>query len=109
MTASFARFATVTASTKRNPAAVGGKVGAAVAHLTGLAVLPVLPAGKGIVERYLLKSPRKSYVTYTQGTPDVLEGDTLTAGGVEYKVIASEVWQDSQDFLEIVLEKVVGA
>jgi hypothetical protein len=106
--ASFTKMATVTASTKRNPAPVSGKTGAAAAKLTGLKILPLMPVSKEIEERYQLKSPRLSYVTYTQGAPDIINGDVLTVSAVDYKVIGAPPWPTDNSFLELVIEKVIG-
>ncbi|HMN11833.1 MAG TPA: hypothetical protein PKD55_05855 [Bellilinea sp.] len=105
--AAFARMASVTASTKRNPAAVAGKVGAPVSHLASLSILPVMPVTSQIVEMYRLQSPRESYVTYAEEA-DVLEGDTLTAAGIEYRVRAVSPWPGAAGYLEIVIERVKG-
>jgi hypothetical protein len=106
--ASFARMATVTASTKRNPAQVAGKTGAASAYLAGLKILPLMPVSKEIEERYQLKSPRLSYVTYIQGAPDIVNGDVLRVATVDYKVIGAPPWPTDNSFLELVVEKVIG-
>ena len=105
---SFSRMATVTAATKRNPAVTGGKVGAASAKLSGLKILPLMPVSKEIEERYQLKSPRLSFVSYIQGAPDIVSGDLLTVSAVDYKVIGAPPWPTDNSFLELVVEKVVG-
>lgn len=107
MSAAFARIATATATTKRNPAPVAGKVGAAVAYLAGLAVTPVMPVSKQIIEMYRLNSPRETYVTYADGSPDVVEGDEMTIDGVTYFVRGAQPWPGTP-YLEIVIERVVG-
>jgi hypothetical protein len=109
MTASFTRMANVTASTKRNPAAVGGKIGLPATYLTGLKILPLMPVSKEIIERYQLKSPRKSFVTYTEGAPDIAEGDKLVIASIEYGIVAATPWPTDQAFFELVVEKVIGA
>jgi hypothetical protein len=101
-------MASATASTKRNPAASSGKVGAAVTKLVGLKVTPVMPVGNEIVERYQLKSPRLTYVTYTQGSPDIAQGDLLVIATDEYKVIGAGPWPTDRAYYELVVEKVVG-
>ena len=108
MSGAFSRMASVTASTKRSPAAVGGKVGTQVTNIASLAILPLMPAGIEIAEYYRLQSPREAYVTYTQATTDVLEGDTLTVGGADYRVSGVGPWPTDNSFLEIVCQKPNG-
>lgn len=109
MTASFARMATATASTKRNPAAVGGKRGAPVAHLASLDILPLMPVSAQIADYYRLNSPRESYVTYTAGAVDVLEGDVMTVAAVDYRVEAASPWPGDNAYTEIILLRVKGS
>lgn len=109
-TASFTKLAVVTVSTRRNPtAASGGKIGAAATKIASLPVLPLMPLDPEIVELYQIKSPREAYVTYTQGSPDVLEGDVLVASAGEYRVKGVGPWLGDEAYLEIVLEKVKGS
>jgi hypothetical protein len=78
-----------TASTKRNPAAVNGKVTTAVTRLTGVVLafdpIPVTPEE---VEKYKLNTVRKNYGTGVMGNPDILEGDVMTVSGVDYIIRA---------------------
>jgi len=108
VSASFARMADVTASTKRNPPAAGGKVSTPVAYLIGLSILPLMPVTEEIIERYQLKSPRLSYVTFVQGSPDVIQGDILIVSSVDYKIVGVGPWPTDNSFLELIVEKVVG-
>jgi hypothetical protein len=96
------------ATTKRTPAAVAGKITAPVAKLTALvlAYAPV-PASPEIIDKYQLKSPRKAFLTGAFGVVDVLEGDLLTADGVEYHVRAVGPFKSSPvQFTEIIMEQV---
>jgi hypothetical protein len=54
--------------------------------LASLSIVPLAPVDPEVAEQYKLQSPRKSYATAALGTPDVLEGDILTVGGVAYAV-----------------------
>ena len=107
-TPSFTKLATVTASTKRNPDAVSGKVGAPEANLTSLAIWPLMPVNAEIVNLYRLDSPRESFVTYAQGSPDVLEGDVMTVSSTEYRVRSVGEWPCDEAYLEIILERIKG-
>jgi hypothetical protein len=106
--ASFSYMANVTAYTKRNPAAVAGKVGAPVVNLASLRILPLMPTTPEILLRYRLESPREPYVTYTEGSLDVAEGDTLVIGADEYRVKGVGNWPTDRSYLEIVVDKVKG-
>lgn len=105
---SFARMASTTATTKRNPAKSSSKIGVPVSNLTAFAILPPMPVSQQISEYYRLESPRESYVTYTQAATDVLEGDVLTTGGLSYRVIAAAPWPTDRAYLEIVMTLAKG-
>jgi hypothetical protein len=109
MSASFDRLASVTASTKRNPAAASGKVAVPATNLTDQKITPLMPVSKEIEERYMIKSPRKAFVTYISGAPDIVESDVLVVSSVEHKVIAAQPWPTDNDYLELIVEKVKGA
>lgn len=104
MTASIDKLATATGTIKRNPAAVAGVVGPAVATGDTISVLPVMPVDPDLTEKYKLKSPRQSYVTYCSGAPDLEVGDILTVGGTDYTVRGVGPWSGSVNHYEIVLE-----
>lgn len=61
------RLMTVTASTKRQPAVVGGKRGTPVAHLTGLTCTPLDPVDAELVKRMALDTPHEKLQTYVDG------------------------------------------
>lgn len=94
---------TVTASTKRNPAPAGGKVGVPVAKLTTLKIMPLVPAPIDVLEYYRLRSARDVFVTYAEGAPDILEGDILTVAGTDYNVHAAGSWPAYTGLVEIVV------
>lgn len=109
MSASFARLATVSAETLRNPPAVGGKIGAPASNLTALKILALMPVSPEIAQLYRLNSPREAYVTYTQGSPDVLEGDVLVIGAASYRIRGVGPWLTDRNFLEIIVEQIKGS
>lgn len=100
---------TITASTKRNPAASGGKIGAPATNLASLdlAYAP-LPLSPDLVEKYRLNSARKNYKTGAFGNPDVKDGDQLTTGGVTYIVRGSDKVTGPVAFLNLILEEVIA-
>ncbi len=82
-----------TVSTKRNPAAVNGVVGAAVTNLSSLTLAYTpYPVSPETAEKYKLQSPRKVWSGGAFGTPDVLEGDLLTWNGIDYVIRAVAKW-----------------
>lgn len=109
---SAATAATTTASTKRPPAVSGGKVGAPAANLTGLKIVPLLPASADLVQEAQLKNPREGKVTYIfpdpeigNTMPDVVEGDLLVVSGVEYLIHMVKEWQrpGEGNYLEVLV------
>jgi hypothetical protein len=101
--------ATMAASTKRPPAASGGKVSQPVTHLVGLLIVPPLPADREMVEQAELRNPREAKVTYIFPTgaalPDVVEGDLLVVGSTEYLINLVKEWPRTNDssFLEVLM------
>lgn len=102
--------ATITASTKRAPAASGGKVGSPAVNLTGLRIVPVLPAAKELAEQGELRNPREGKMTFifptsTGALPDVVEGDVLVVGSTEYLVHLVNEWPRPEDgsYLEVLM------
>lgn len=101
--------AVMPATTKRNYLnQQTGKVGAPVQYLTDLWIVPVMPVTPEMVQMYQIKSPRESFYTYLEGTPDITEGDTLVAGSTSYSVKAVGSWTNPSPFLEIIIERVRG-
>ena len=86
------RVISQTASTKRNPATVGGQ-GAATTHLTGIKVSKPVPAGKAVLERAGTEAPTIPYEMYTDDENDILRGDILVYNGKEYPVKWSDSWE----------------
>lgn len=99
-------LATLPATTRRNPAAVGGKIGPPVDHITSdLKVTPLAPVSPEYAERYRLQSPRESFFTFTPGTPDIEEGDELVISGTTYRVAMVSVYDfPIAQYLELVVE-----
>ena len=100
----FTRMATFSASTKRNPAPVGGKRGAPAVNLSSVSHVGLLPLSKEILERYVLESPIEGFVTYVSGNPDIIEGDVFVVSGEEYLVKGAQAWPTDNSFLELILE-----
>jgi hypothetical protein len=109
MTTAFAKLATVTASTKRNPASVAGKVGQAVTYLVGLQILPIMPTDEETRLMYKIQSPRVTYVTYVEQSIDIKNGDILVVGAASYKIVGVGKWDAAvAPFRSIILEDVQG-
>ena len=100
---------TINASTKRNPAKSGGKIGDPVTNLALIKIVPPMPVDQEIRERYDIQSPRQVWVTYAQ-EQDVLEGDILLLSGnsTEFQVSGVGPWPGDDEFLEIIYEEVDG-
>lgn len=123
-TRSFAHLATESASTKRTPAMSGGKRGAPVTDLTGLACTPLDPLETRQKDRLQLATPHEVLQTYlivgTEFAQLFLEdlktaeadlsatlpqaGDWLIVGSSAYPILAVGEWQDlgnTQSFAHI--------
>ncbi len=98
MSASFARLAVVTASTKRPPVISGGKRGAPAAYLTQLRCLPLDTAEQQRVRALAVRlglaldAPLDILQTMIDGNKDVKEGDVLVVGTTEYPIRGVDDW-----------------
>jgi len=105
------------ASTKRNPAPSSGIIGDPVTNLATVAIVPLLPASPELVEELELKNPREAkwtcaFANSSNVLPDIIEGDILVVGAVEYLIKMVREWQRPLDgsYLEIVaLQRKVAA
>jgi hypothetical protein len=96
--ASFARLAVVTASTKRPPAIAGGKRGTPAARLSLVKCLPLDTAEQQRVRELAarlgmaLDTPLDILQTMTDGNQDIKEGDVLVVNGAEYPIRGIDDW-----------------
>ncbi len=107
ISASFARMATVTASTKRGGARVGGVSGDYAASIASLKCLPLAPVTPEVAQGIEGLSFREISQTFVEGGLDIAEGDKLVVGATEYPIRAVEDWTwppDSADILTLFLE-----
>ncbi|MFZ1755032.1 MAG: hypothetical protein WBO46_14975 [Caldilineaceae bacterium] len=107
-------FCTVQASTKRNASLGSGRTGAPAAFLASLWVTALWPVSRETVRLLDLASPREFKECFHipaagASLPDVVEGDVLVAGGVEYRIDHAAEWPDSDvPTLHLVVQKVKG-
>ena len=109
MTTSFAKMATEHFTTKRRPSPAGGKIGVPTTYLAEFHGLPLMPVTPELVLQYSLKSPRESYMTFVEGTVDILEGDVLVKSTTEYVVRAVGPWPTDRAYLQVIVEAVKGS
>lgn len=91
MSITFNRRLTVTASTKRNPAPSSGKVGVPATSLASLRVAPLDPISAEMQARYGTGAPEILLQTFCANV-DVVVGDRLVVGSVEYPIRAVADW-----------------
>lgn len=110
---SLSALATATATTKRNPAAVGNKVGVPVDNITvPFPIIPPVPDPADNDPRLRLQSVRQGWVAYTENDgKDIRKGDVLLAlvDNIEtqYKVTDTHPYPILIAWIELKLEKVV--
>lgn len=105
---SFARLATVTASTKRMGAVAAGLSGDLAVSIATLKCTPLDPVTPEVAAMVGLGNFAELLVTYCEGGLDILEGDELTSGGVAYEVRAVGEWHwrpTDSNTLAVVLEE----
>lgn len=106
-TASFARMATVTASTKRSPAVSGGKRGAPATNIASLSCTPLDPVDPDLRQRLALETPHELLQTFVAGGLDIREGDVLVVGSQEYPIKACGDWwyrPEEADYVRLIVE-----
>lgn len=108
--AAFNKTATIIASTKRPPATSGGRRGPPAAHLVGLHCTPLDPLGEMAPELKLRLQPQNTphelLQTQIQGSPDIIEGDVLVVGDVEYPIRAVDDWTwKGSRFVRLIVEQ----
>lgn len=104
---SFAKLATVTASTKRPPAIVSGKRGAPAVSVASLVCTPLDPVDAELRQRLALDTPHELLQCFIDNGVDVVEGDLLVVGSTEYPVRAVGDWYWSPlsaDYVRLILE-----
>lgn len=102
---SFARMATVTASTKRVGAIVDGLEPVPTTHIASLSCLPLDPVTPDIAQGIEGLSFHEILQTYVDGGLDIQEGDLLVVDNAEYPIrsVADWTWRGS-DFRTLFLE-----
>jgi hypothetical protein len=108
MSSSFAKFATVTASTKRSPGVSGGKRGAPATEIAELSCTPLDPVQPEVAFRAGLENPFELLETFVDGTLDIKEGDILVVGSREYPIKSAAEWtwrRSGSRFLHLILEE----
>lgn len=87
----FDRFASETAATKRATLS-SGKASGHTSYLTGVACMPLAPVDAETRNRPELQTFEVIKETYVKTGLDIIEGDLLTLGGVDYPIRAVENW-----------------
>jgi hypothetical protein len=90
-TMTMSRIASVTATTKR-AVATGQKRAAASAYLTGLTITPLQPVDPELRATLDLSTPHELLRTTINDAPDILAGDVLVVGSVEYPIRSVAEW-----------------
>ena len=104
---SFARMATVTASTKREGGVAAGLEVGMVAKIATLKCLPLDPISPDLVLDIEGLAWHETLQTVVEGGLDIAEGDILVVGAVEYPVRAVADWNwrpAGVDFVTLYLE-----
>jgi hypothetical protein len=105
--ASVARLATVTASTKRSPGVSGGKRGTPALNIASLKCTPLDPVQAETAFRAGLESPFGLLGTFVDADLDIIQGDILVVDEIEYPIKALEKWgwrRGESNFFYLILE-----
>jgi len=112
--ASMTRLLNITASTKR-AALVSGKRGTPTTYLVGVKCMSIDPVSVGETRERVasmgLDAPIALYQTVTSDAYDIVMGDILTSGAIDYNVRDTEAWGMETAYLgsaykRLILEKV---
>jgi len=109
MSVSFTKMATVTASTMRPGARVGGLTGDLAVSIASLACTPLDPVTPEVAQMAGLGEFVEVLQTMTQGGLDIQVGDTFIVGTTHYTVRAVAEWNwkpDGSDNLTVFLGEI---
>jgi len=95
MRSMLSRAATVSASTKRRPAIIAGKIGTPATFLASVKCVPLQPVSAEVARRQALNTPHEVSQTFIDGSPDIKEGDILVIGAKEYPIKSVENWANN--------------
>jgi hypothetical protein len=102
-------MATVTASTKRVGAIVGGLEPAPTENIASLKCLPLDPVDPEVGQGVEGLSFREILQTFAEKGLDIIEGDLLVVGSTEYPIRAVADWfwgPDTADYIRLLLEDI---
>lgn len=108
MSSSFARLATVTASTKRMGAVADGLSGDLATQVASFKCLPLDPLSPEVARMAGLDVFAELLQTMCEGGLDILEGDVLCVGDDSYNIRAVGQWNWSPtgtDTLRLILQE----
>lgn len=109
MAGSFARMATVTASTKRGGSVVGGLEQAEATVIASLKCLPLDSVTPEVAQGFEQLGFMELLQTAVDGGLDIVEGDTLTVSSTDYPIRAVADWYwrpDTADYMILYLEDI---
>lgn len=89
---SFARLATLAASTKRSAGITDGLEDAYAESIASLLCLPLMPVTPELAQEFPGLSFREMLMTAVEGGLDIVEGDVLVVGSTEYPIRAVGDW-----------------
>ena len=103
--ASFARMATVTASTQRSSGVTSGLEGIYLEHIASLKCLPLDPVTPELMLGVEGLAFHEVLQTTVDGGLDIVEGDLLLISGTKYPIRSVAEWDwKGTDFLMLILE-----
>lgn len=112
MSLSFQRMATVTFSTKRQPAVSDGKRAGPQPYLTDVALRctpldPADPGGRGeLIERLISQAKAQLLECMVDAELDIRQGDVLVVGSRQLDIRAVARWEwRGDEFLALILEE----
>lgn len=104
--AGFGRGATITASTKRSPAASGGKRGVPTTFIATLQCAPLDPVDPETRQRLAINTPHELLQTFVDAGLDILEGDILVVDSVDYPIRSAAQWSwRGSEFVHLIIEE----
>ena len=105
MTRSFESIATVSASTKR-ATMVGGKISSTTTIESSLLIVPLMPLDPETQRTQMIENPLGIWITFVEGSYDILNGDILVIGSDEYNIRSVAPWEiDEETTYQLILEK----
>ena len=85
---------------------VGGKISSTTTIESSLLIVPLMPLDPETQRTQMIENPLGIWITFVEGSYDILNGDILVIGSDEYNIRSVATWEiDEETTYQLILEK----